>query len=638
MRSIASNRAMSDTMYQWVRRHHGLDFQMLKSSAALRFRKLSRTSMLFIVLSLSLIILMSYPRAHIGPHTLELLQDNRTLEMEQHSGNQTLETEQHLSNQTVQVEHVSSQILPLLPESTTEPDNVHFEVVTEELKPTLTPESIIADIAESTPIPEPTRHVDPIDSHSSKPDVPQEQQRDRRFALVIPATSPSPDLCKTIVTALALGYPSPIIINWGVDYHAITKWEGGQNLPKIPGFVKYLDAAMHPEAHPDEKLEEDDIVLMVDAYDVWFQLPADILLRRYHEINKRANIRLQQQWDRDEPVPMRQTIIAASGKNCHPQPNSGSNMHCERLPDSPLRADLYGPDTEKDPTKHRDHRPKYINGGVYIGPAGDMRRLFRRAAQKMDAGLSQGVHLFSEQGIPGEVLGEQEVWRQWRRAKKEVIHDNDAKSLMDRDFEYHFGLDYNQELSIQTYWTDTDHGLFDGAFVLLNNQSVIDAYSEALGISPVRLKGVPEDIKSARNPLADVIESPNWGEMELYADFFTESVPAIVHHNGFKERRTSWWDKPWFHQHLRKLLAIHLAPRKPEVPLATVEIEGGGVKYWAAAAEKLDRRPRLMGDSAQAPLKKIGFQDVCQYLDDSLRQSGDHWWDEVFRDAGGPVS
>jgi hypothetical protein len=135
-----------------------------------------------------------------------------------------------------------------------------------------------------------------------------------------------------------------------------------------------------------------------------------------------------------------------------------------------------------------------------------------------------------------------------------------------------------------------------------------------------------------------VIESPDWGEMELYADFFTESVPVIVHHNGFKERRISWWDKPWFHQHLRKLLAIRLAPRIPEEPLATIDAEDSGVKYWAAAAEKLDRRPRLMGDSARAPLNKIGFQDVCQYLDESLRLPGDHWWDEVFRDAGGPLS
>ncbi|CAM1509871.1 Fc.00g002060.m01.CDS01 [Cosmosporella sp. VM-42] len=475
-----------------------------------------------------------------------------------------------------------------------------------------------------------------VDGQSSELGTVEKLPKDRRFVLVIPATSPSPDLCKTIVTALALGYPTPVIINWGVDHRTITKWKGGQNLPKIPGFVKYLDAAMHPDADATEKLQEDDLVLMVDAYDVWFQLPAEVLLRRYHEINERANARLRQQWHKKEPLPMNQTIIAASGKNCHPKPRSGSNMHCDQLPQSPLRADLYGPDTDKNETMHHDVRPRYINGGVYIGPAGDMRRLFRRAQQKMEAGIGQGVHLFSEQGIPGEVLGEQEIWRKWRRESD--ASSDDTMALVDRDFEYHFGLDYSQELSVQTMWMETDDGLLDGDFISLNNQTAIDRYSEALGISPVRLKGVPDDVRAARNPLADVVEAPNWGEMPLYADFFTESVPVIVHHNGLKERRTTWWNKPWFHQRLRQLLTLRLAPAEPVAPLATVDSESGNVTYWAPLAESKDRRPRLMADSAKKPLAKMEFRDVCHYPGGKAPSPGKHWWDEVFRDTKGPLT
>ncbi|KAI9151310.1 hypothetical protein HJFPF1_08512 [Paramyrothecium foliicola] len=450
----------------------------------------------------------------------------------------------------------------------------------------------------------------------------EKQLRDRRFALVIPATSASPDLCKTIFTALALDYPSPVIINWDIDYHAITKWEGGRNLPKIPGFVKYLDAVLHPDAHPDEKLEDDDIVLMVDAYDVWFQLPAEVFLKRYHEINEQANARLLKQWKGEGPMPMRQTIIAASGKNCHPQPKSGSNLHCDQLPESPLSPDLYGPGAEKNETKIRDHRPRYINGGVYIGPAGDMRRLFRRAMEKMEAGIGQGVHLFSEQGIPGEVLGEQEVWRKWRRESD--VSSEDAAALMERDFEYHFGLDYYQTLSVQTFWTDNEEGLFDGGFVTLNNRTEIDEKSAALGISPVRLKGVPEDVKATQNPLAKMVEGADWGEMSLYADFFTESVPAIVHHNGFKDRRTNWWEKPWFQPFLRQLVNSRLAPPRSTTPLATIEDERGTVRYWPPLAEDSNRRPRLMVDSAITRLAQMEFGDLCHFPDTSPI----HWWEE----------
>ncbi|KAH7329623.1 hypothetical protein B0I35DRAFT_420585 [Stachybotrys elegans] len=459
--------------------------------------------------------------------------------------------------------------------------------------------------------------------------------KNRRFVLVIPATAPSPDLCKTIVTALALGYPSPIILNWGINHRTVTHWEGGRNLPKIPGFVKYLDAALHPDAHPTERLQDDDLVLMVDAYDVWFQLPAEVMLRRYHEINHKANARLLDEWHGDGPMPMKQTVIAASGKNCHPQPRSGSDLHCAEIPFSPLRPDLYGPETEKNETKHRDHRPRYINGGVYIGPAGDMRRLFRRAVEKMESGLGRGVHLFSEQGIPGEVLGEQEVWRKWRRQND--VTSGDAMALMDRDFEYHFGLDYAQGLSVQTFWTDTDDGLFDGAFVTLNNQSEIDAHSKALGISPVRLHGLPDDIKAASNPMLAIDQDVAWGDMPLYADFFIESVPVIVHHNGFKERRELWWDRPWYFQHLRRLLHPRLAPSDPTQPLASVEFAGDRFSYWAPLAETTDRQPRQMGESAKERLATMKFQDVCHAPGEKADGADKHWWAEVFRDGQGPI-
>lgn len=465
--------------------------------------------------------------------------------------------------------------------------------------------------------------------------------RDRRFVLIVPATSPSPDLCKTIITAMALGYPSPIIINWGVDYRDVTGWDGGKNLPKIPGFVDYLDSVLHPEAHPSERLEEDDLVLMVDAYDMWFQLPAEVLLRRYHAINDEANARLRTEWPGQGPMPMKQTIIAASGKNCHPSSLSwGSDLHCEVLPDSPLSPDLYGPETEKDMKKHHDHRPKYINGGLYIGPAGDMRRMFRRTLEKMQKGLGEGVHLASEQGIPGEVLGEQEVWRRWRRSTEMMADgdDNDALGLIGRDFEYHFGLDYRQQLSVQTVWTETADGLFDGDFVTLNNHTDIEQHSKALGISTPRLGGVPDDIREASNPLGGTLGAPDWGDMALYADFFTSAVPAILHHNGYKERRVSWWHRPWFHKQLRQLLSVRLTSREPTTAFATVETGDGSISYRAVPAEEADKWPRSSRGSAREPLRRMQFGDICRDPEKMPDSPGAHWWDEVFRDDQGPLT
>ena len=373
-------------------------------------------------------------------------------------------------------------------------------------------------------------------------DPPPPVRKHRRFIILLPATSPNPNLCKTILSAIALGYPAPIIVGWGLDHTTVTKWEGGRNLIKVPAVLDYLDAALRADAHPSEKLEHDDIVVIADSYDVWFQLPPEVLLTRYHEINEKAEARLRQQWSGTDPMPMGQTIIAASEKNCFPRPDWGSDIQCPTLPDSPIRGDLYGPDTDKSQKDKYYLRPRYINGGMYMGPAGDVRDWFRRAHNIMQAKIGEGTKFRSEQGITGQVFGEQEVWREWRRANP---HTNDrsmlAPDLLQRDFEFGIGLDYHQTISAQTM-----HSEEDGRIIKLDNQTAINQYSEELGISPVRLMGVSKDLKETRIPGADLIDEPRWGEMPLYANFYTESVPVILHHNSedHKGFREEWWHLP----------------------------------------------------------------------------------------------
>ena len=459
-------------------------------------------------------------------------------------------------------------------------------------------------------------------------------QRDRRLVVIVPVNQPSPDLCKFMVSAIALGYPPPIIVNWGRDPHEMSKWEGGPNLSKISGIMRYLDAALHEDAHPDEWLHEDDVVVIADGFDVWFQLPPEVLIKRYHEINARANARLREQWTHEEPMSMHQSVIVSAQKRCWPSIEEGSNLHCDELPESPLREDLYGPDTDKvlDPKSFNNFRPRYINGGVYIGAAGALRRMFRRAYDKVDSETSRGVHLFSEQGISGEVLGEQETWRNWRRQVQ--LAGTDAVELMERDFEYHIGLDYAQELSYPTC-----HSEKDGWIVPLNRQDLVDTHSSERGISPARVTGVPEDVRAASNPLQGLVEAPDWGNMPLYVDFFTETVPALLHHNawkdGLKQRRIWWWDQTWFFPHLRELLARHLTPASLE-PLAMVNLDGLDVTYWASHSNNLKRKPRLLIDKAFEPLNEIEWDAVCRDPEENVSWEK-HWWDEVFRDGKGPL-
>ena len=66
----------------------------------------------------------------------------------------------------------------------------------------------------------------------------------------------------------------------------------GLELLKILGVVRYLEGMLSKKTHPDDRFEENDIVSIADAFDLWFQLPPEVLLSRYHNINRRANKRL----------------------------------------------------------------------------------------------------------------------------------------------------------------------------------------------------------------------------------------------------------------------------------------------------------------------------------------------------------
>ena len=104
---------------------------------------------------------------------------------------------------------------------------------------------------------------------------------DLRLRIILAADNPDPTLCKVILSGYANGYPAPIIVNWGRNF---TKDDGRLNhshLGKIDGTLEALDALLSDKVPEDERLTEDDIVVFMDSYDIWFQLPPSVLIERF---------------------------------------------------------------------------------------------------------------------------------------------------------------------------------------------------------------------------------------------------------------------------------------------------------------------------------------------------------------------
>ncbi|CAG2008627.1 hypothetical protein QX201_006401 [Fusarium graminearum] len=450
----------------------------------------------------------------------------------------------------------------------------------------------------------------------------------RRLVILLPANAPGVNLCKAMITAIALGYPTPIIINWG---------KSGSHLAKIGGVLDYLDWSVRLKSGHKDRLGKDDLIMVADSSDSWFQLPPDVLIQRYHDLNAEADARLQKEWTGSSEMPMKQTIMVSAQKRCWPRAKSGSNLHCADLPESPLREDLYGPDTDKDPEMRMvDVRPRYINSGAFVGPVGDMRRYFRRVQERYEAGKAiQGDHFYSDQGFFGEIWAEQEIWRTWRRELGDKIDQNLNASIMVRDqFEYHVGLDYFQTISIPTVFEEDD-----GDIVNLNNQTHIAERSRELEIEPARLTRVPDEIAKAKNPIARLLsdeDRPNldWGDMNFYADFFTTAIPVNIHHNAhinnLKSRRVLWWPRMWFFPYLRDLVMAQLRQRRQQ-PLGRVETPEGKAVYWGLQSYKEVRR--YMNNQKQ--LVTTDFDTIC--TSNWAKKEKQNWWDVVFMDERGPL-
>lgn len=155
---------------------------------------------------------------------------------------------------------------------------------------------------------------------------------------------------------------------------------GGSHIAKITRSLEYLET-LAPE-------HDDELVLMIDGYDVWFQLPAEVLVRRYYDILSDTDMRLEQRYgqkgwsmafDKRLHDGLSSRIVFAAGKRC--APNQVHTIACYALPESPLPMDLYGQDTDT-PIGHNQYysgRQRYLNSGIIMGPVRDMRKLFERA-------------------------------------------------------------------------------------------------------------------------------------------------------------------------------------------------------------------------------------------------------------------
>ena len=331
-------------------------------------------------------------------------------------------------------------------------------------------------------------------------------------------------------------------------------------MEKLYSVAQYLDSLTD--------VHEDDLVLMTDSLDTWFQLPPSLLLSRYHTINARAQKLIEARLGPEAAKNATQSIVFSAEKKCWPR--EAEDMGCWAVPDSPLPKNLFGPSTDRvvdGEDEFRFVRPRYLNSGFVLGPVRDARVLFERAAQMAHA----DPEVFgADQGIVAQLLGEQEYMRESWRSRKEAGRSAsmwkrgkmaDFNPEKEKSYEFGIGLDYQGALGLPTA-----HAENDTTWVTMSNRKSLDETAKALRVTEPRVRrGLQDDIAGLPRPferLPDTVppevKLKSWNEMSLYTNLWTGVVPATVHLNGLDAldrkvlREESWW-RMWFAPYTRQL-------------------------------------------------------------------------------------
>ena len=413
------------------------------------------------------------------------------------------------------------------------------------------------------------------------------QSPQSRFHLLVPASSANRNLCQTLLSAIILNYPPPILINWDATE---TDNAYDMHMGKIDKVLAYL------EDFPEE--QDDDLVLMVDGYDVWFQLPPEPLIRRYFQVIDAQNERIRSTYGPDvaKKQGFWQTVLFGPDKACWPN-SEGGRPACWAVPTSPLPDHAFGPPDDPhnkgEPEDSYHSRPRWLNSGTIMGPARDVRALLQAVAARVQD-HREGL---SDQFYFATIWGFQE-WARLQTLPNITLPSGVTPPDLVKEvgnshkIEYHVGLDYESAL-FQTI------GYYDPYLTWLQYDSISSGSHKDTPLSEIDRFELPQDVGAARPPLAALkdpkgqelsdltkpffsntknLRLKQWHELPLLTNIVTRHVSPLLHFMMEKDYRVKWWDRMWFTPFARNLLQA--SATATNIPIFKTSLNG---KLWTNA-------------------------------------------------------
>lgn len=443
--------------------------------------------------------------------------------------------------------------------------------------------------------------------------------------LLIPASSPDLDLCRTLVSAAILGYPPPLLVGWEQTPDPEKRDEPTSSIVGTWNYIRTLD-----ESH------DDDVVIIVNGDNAWMQLRPATLVDRFFDVNRKANARIQERLPKVlRRHDLKQQIIFGVQKEC---PEAlREDPGCYAAPASELLPHAYGPNTDSKGRSEDERlahsRPRFMDSGLIVGTVRALRTLFSQAVILRT--MTEDMHV-----TMNHLFGLQLVYRETLR-RDAGMKSNPAFTAADIKlmrsyiekrpngaFDFGIGLDYGSELGMNTAWADkeSDTIFFDNPSSLQNARDLhgVSVFTGGLQIAWDIANSLPPFWTFSREP--KLPRWDHWDQIPLFTNLWTTNAPAIIHHSPTSDEsavtKQSGWDKAWHRERARTLLDVQVY--EPMLPMAVAGDNSSTIReFWQMELWK--------GGARDANFKQSGF-DGWVRMDEACFD----YHEQLFTDGEGP--
>jgi hypothetical protein len=393
---------------------------------------------------------------------------------------------------------------------------------------------------------------------------------------------------------MLLNYPPPTVPQLYTPYRTEERRERDR-----------LNSTLHYLSN-QRLVKDEDLVLVVDGQKSWFQLPSDVIVTQYKRLLEDANIRLLKKYgvNREGFQKFNQTIVFGAEKMCE-----SDDMACKYVPQSPLPDNTYGTEAGR---RISEMPAKFLDSRVAMGPAADLKVLYRAALEKFKEGKSQSktvqsafTTLFGEQQLRRDAIEVRETQSSTniksffrkgarRSATEGRLERANFQLSNTTQHEFSIGLDYTHtlfqplvyatedelvplvhdnttDLSIPAVLNDTKPPFWRPDFVKHNpSPNEKPAYIDKLELT-LALDGLPN-------------RKVPWSDIPLVQNTYTGAVPAVLlssaSHRSVDHPPIAniTWNSLWYSEYSRALLRNYF--RTPQSPNGYHNSAVGGDRYW----------------------------------------------------------